>query len=200
MARRGLPIAGTLRFDFDAEQIGNLITELGMTERQAKYALSRALRRTAGTLRRMSERGLKSKLDVRKTTYLRRRLKFSRFSRASFEGARLWFGANDMPVSALRGKVKETSGGASFSGKAGQHTFDDGFVAKSRRKWTGGRRTILVRKGKKRLPIREAELPVKDEMDVFIEDEVFDQVNEIFWKHFERDMLARAQFGVGQRG
>lgn len=189
-----------LHFDIDAKQIGNLITELGLTEKQAKFALGRAFRRTATTLRVMSERGLKSELDVRKLAYLRRRLRFSQFSRQNFEGARLWYGANDIPVSALKGRIKETAGGASFSGKAGSHSFDGGFVGKSKRGWTKNARTIFTRKGKGRLPIAEAALPVKDRMDVFIEDEIFDQINEIFWNHFERDMLARAKYGVGQRG
>lgn len=189
-----------LHFDIDAKQIGNLITELGLTEKQAKFALGRALRRTATTLRVKSERGLKSELDVRKLAYLRRRLRVSKFNRANFEGARLWYGTNDMPVSALRGRIKESGDGATFNGKAGSHSYPGGFVAKSRRGWTKNARTIFERKGKKRLPIAEAQLPVQDRMNIFIEDEVFDQMNEIFWKHFERDMLARAKYGVGQRG
>jgi len=184
-----------LHFDFDAQQIAALTRELGLTERQAKYALGRALKRTATTLRMMSERGLKSELDTKKLAYLRRRLRFSRFSKASFEGARLWYGTNDMPVSALRGKVSTTGSGAAFSGKAGSHAFKGGFVRKSRRGWG---RTIFVRKGRGRLPLAEAALPVKDRMDIFIEDEVFDQIDGIFWNHFERDMRSRAA-GFGQK-
>lgn len=188
-----------IHFDLDAKQIGKLITELGMTERQAKYALGRALRRTATTLRVKSERGLKSELDVKKLAYLRRRLRFTRFSRQSFEGARLWYGTNDMPVSALRGRIKQTQSGASFSGKAGSHNYAGGFVAKSKRGWTKNARTIFAREGKARLPIAEARLPVKDRMDIFIEDEIFADIDAIFWKHFERDMMARANYGVGKR-
>ena len=190
---------GALHFDLDDRQIGALITELGLTEKQAKFALGRALRRTATTLRVLSERGLKSELDVKKMAYLRRRLRFTRFSRQSFEGARLWYGANDMPVSALRGKVAEDATGATFSGKAGTHHFDGGFVGKGKRAWTKGTRTIFTRKGKGRLPIAEASMPVKDRMDIFIEDEIFDKINDIFWNHFQRDMLSRAR-GFGQRG
>lgn len=186
---------GANTFDFDDKQLRNLINEVGLTDRQARAALSRALRRTATTLRVMSERGLKSKLDVKKLAYLRRRLKFSRFSRGTFEGARLWFGANDVPVSALRGSVTKTASGAAFSGKAGSHEFKEGFVQKSHRGWG---KTIFVRKGKARLPIEEAALPVQDEMNVFIEDEVFDQINLIFWKYFERDVFARAR-GFGRQ-
>lgn len=196
MAGRSIPANGALHFDFDAQQIESLTLELGLTEKQAKFALSRALRRTAGTLRRMSERGLRSELGVKKLSYLRRRLKIAKFRGASFEGARLWYGANDMPVSALHGIIETDGKGASFTSKTGSENFAGGFVRKSRRGWG---RTIFIRKGRKRLPIAEAEMPVKDRMDTFIEDEIFDQVNEIFWKHFERDMEARAKFGVGRR-
>lgn len=184
-----------IHFDIDGSQIEALRAELGLTEKQAKFALGRALRRTSATLKRQSERGLKSKLDVKKLAYLRRRLRLSRLKNGNFEGARLWFGANDMPVSALRGRLRKTATGASFSGKAGNHEFVGGFIRKSRRGWG---RTILVRKGKARHPLREASAPVKDEMDIFIEDEVFAEWDAIFWNHFRRDMEGRAM-GFGNK-
>lgn len=183
-----------LHFDIDADQLRGLAEELGATEKQAKFALSRALRRTAATLRKMSERGLRSELDIKKLAYIRRRLKSIRFRGSSFEGTKLWYGLNDMPVSALRGKVAKDRTGASFFGKAGSKSFRNAFVAKSA---YGYGRTILMRKGAARLPLEEAEMPVKDRMDVFVEDEIFVQVEAIFWKHFERDMTARARYGVG---
>lgn len=186
-----------LRLEFDDKQIQDLIDELGLTERQARNAMTRALGRTTKTLRRMSELGIRSKLDVRKLAYLRQRLKSVRIGHSNFAGARLWYGLNDMPVSALRGKIKQAGDGASFTGRAGSHTFAGGFVRKSRH---GSRRTIFMRKGDKRLPLVEARVPVKDEMDAFLEGDVFSQALDIFWKHFERDMLARAKYGVGKGG
>ncbi len=183
-----------LRFEIDAQQVHALIAELGVTEKQAKFALGRALQRTAATLRRMSERGLKSALDIKKVAYLRKRLKSVRFRGGSFQGMKLWYGLNDMPVSALRGAVSKERDGARFAGKAGAKSFKGGFPAKSAR---GFGRTILMRQSKARLPLREAEMPVKDRMDVFVEDHIFVQAEEIFWKHFERDMTARSKFGVG---
>lgn len=184
-----------IHFDIDARQIEALRLELGLTNKQAKFALGRALRRTAATLKTRSERGLKSKLDVKKLAYLRRRLRMSRLQKQSFEGAQLWFGANDMPVSALRGRLTKAGKGASFTGKAGSHSFDGGFIRKSRRGWG---RTIFIRSGKARHPLREAAAPVKDQMDIFIEDEVFAEWDAIFWNHFRRDMQGRAM-GFGQR-
>ncbi len=184
-----------LHFDINTKQLLGLVEELGATEKQAKFALSRALGRTAATLRKMSERGLKSELDLKKLAYIRRRLKSIRFRGYSVEGMKLWYGLNDVPVSALRGKVsKGRDGGAGFSGKAGSKSFSNGFVAKST---FGFGRTILMRKGSSRLPLEEAKMPVKDRMDVFVEDEIFVKAEEIFWKHFERDITARARHGVG---
>ena len=188
-----------IHFDLDARQINNLITELGLTERQAKFALGRALRRTAATLRKRSERGLMTMLQMKKLAYLRRRLKFSRFSKGTFEGARLWYGANDVPISALKGTIEKDGKGASFSGAAGSFSYPGGFVGKSKRGWTKGGKTIFTRAGAARLPIREAQLPVKERMDIFVEDEIFPQIEDIFWNHFQRDMTARARYGVGNR-
>ena len=165
-----------LHFEIDAAQVNALIAELGVTEKQAKFALGRALQRTAATLRRLSERGLKSELDIKKVAYLRKRLKSVRFKGASFEGMKLWYGLNDMPVSALRGKMAKQRDGAQFSGKAGSKSFKGGFLAKSAR---GFGRTIFMREGKARVPLREAEMPVKDRMDIFVEDEVFVQANRL---------------------
>lgn len=186
-----------LRFEFDAKGLLDLVDELGATEMQAKFALSRALRRTAGALRRMSERGFKSELDLRKVAYIRKRLKTIRFGKASFEGAGLWYGLNDFPVSMYRGSVTDNKpNGATFSGKVGTHKFPNGFVAKGR---NGRGRSIFYREGKNRLPIKEASMPIKDKMDVFIEDEIFVKIDDLFWKFFEQDLNARVKYGVGAK-
>lgn len=184
-----------IKLDFDADQIEALIDELGLTEKQARFAMTRALSRTTTTLRRMSEIGMRSKLDVRKLAYLRRRLKAIRMDRSNYAGARLWYGLNDIPVSALRGRTKEVGDGATFSGKAGSQSFPGGFVTKSK---NGHGRTIFMRKGKARLPLTEARLPVKEGMDAYLQGDVFPKALDIFWQHFERDMRARAAHGVGK--
>lgn len=183
-----------LRFEFEPGQIEKLTAELQLTPRQAKAALNRALRRTAGTMRKRAERELKSELDIRKVAFLRRRLKEVRLTRKGFEGIKLWFGENDMAVSALRGRIKDSGAGAEFAGKVGRRTFKNGFV---RRGKYG--RTIFQREGSKRLPINEAKMPVQAQMDNIIEWDLFSDVLEVLWKNFERDMLARAKFLVGRQ-
>lgn len=179
----------------DGSQIERLALDLALTEKQVRYAMARAVARTTATLRRMSEKGLKSELDVRRMAYLRQRLKSVKVRGSVSEGARLWFGLNDMPVSALRGRVTSGARGATFAGKAGGMSFPDGFKRKAQR---GGGPTILMRRGRERLPVDEARIPVKDKMDAFIEGEIFAKVGEIFWENFERDALARSRHGVGR--
>lgn len=181
-----------IRLEIDGKQITALINELGLTERQAKAAMSRAVRRAAATLRRRAEKSLKSELDIRKMNYLRARLKSLRLQRTGFEGLRMWFGENDMPMSALRGRVTKTADGARFAGKAGTRDVEGGFISKAK-----FGRTIFKRVGAKRLPIEEQRVPVKEQMDALIEGELFAGVLELIWKNFERDMLARARHGVG---
>lgn len=181
-----------VRLEIDARQIATLIAELGLTERQAKAAMSRAVRRTAATLRRRAEKSLKSELDIRKMNYLRRRLKSLRLERTGFEGIKIWFGENAMPMSALRGSIRKTKDGARFSGKAGTQDVPGGFV--DRGKYG---RTIFKRRGSARLPIDEQDVPVKTQMDALIEGELFADTLNLLWTYFERDMLARARHGVG---
>ncbi|PZQ21170.1 MAG: hypothetical protein DI569_12970 [Sphingopyxis macrogoltabida] len=179
----------------DGREIEKLALDLALTEKQVRYAMTRALARTTSALRRMSERGLKSELDVRKVSYLRLRLKSVKVRGTRAEGVRLWYGMNDMPVSALRGRLSSNTKGATFVGKAGAVSFPNGFVRKAR---SGSGPAILFRRGRERLPVDEGRVPVKDQMDSFVEGEIFEQVAAIFWKHFERDALARAKHGVGK--
>ncbi len=184
-----------LYFDIDESQLNAVTAELGLTEKQIQFAFDRALKRTAATLRKLSEKGLKSELEIKKMSYLRRRLKTLKM-RKSGAGSeiKLWYGLNDMPVSTLKGSMSKTTSGAAFSGKAGSKDFKGGFIGNSKF-WKS--KTIFARKGKARLPLTEAELPVKDKMEVFVEDKIFTEVDAIFWKHFIRDVTARAKFGVG---
>lgn len=182
------------QLEFDGRQIEKLALDLGLTEKQVRYAMARALARTTATLRRISEKGLKSELDVRKVSYLRQRLKSVKLRGSTAEGAKLWYGMNDMPVSALRGRVSTNAKGATFSGKAGSMSFPGGFVRKAQ---SGAGPAILKRRGRERLPVDEARVPVKEQMDAFVEREIFEQAAKIFWQHFERDALARSRHGVG---
>lgn len=185
-------MAGYTVEDFGAEDIEALALELGLTERQVRAAYSRALRRTAVTLRTKAQRGLKSEFGVRKIRFLRKRLKYLGFRKLDAGGgtARLWFGLNDVPVSALTGSKRKTAQGAVFSGKAGSVAFKGGFIRDSQR---GFGRTIFMREGRARLPLKEAEVPIHERAEQFVEDQIFTDIIETFWHHFMSDMKARAR-------
>lgn len=187
-----------LIFDIDLTDLVNTGREVGASTKQIQFAISYAMRRTATTLRTMSARGLKSELELRTIALLRKRLKTLRlrnFMQAKAHtggGIQLWYGLNDMPASWFKGTPKKTADGAE---KRGQN-IAGGFIGKSKVK---GRRTIFKRVGEKRLPIAEQNLAIEDKAIVFIEDKIFDQVEEIFWKYFVRDVNARVSYRLGER-
>lgn len=184
---------GHLYFDIDFSQLIGVADELQASEKQIKFAISAALKRTATTLRTMAARGLKSELQLRTISLLRKRLKTLklRAARDSSEIS-LWYGLNDMPASWFKGRPKRTKTGAEMRGQQ----IAGGFVAKSSFK---GRQTIFKRKGKERLPIAEQNLEIEDSARVYIEDQIFDQTQEIFWRYFVRDLTARVKYSIGER-
>ena len=179
-----------LNFDIEWSELQAVAGELQASEKQFKAALSRACNRTAATLRRMSARGLKDELQLRTLSVLRKRLKSIKLKAKSKTGLVLWYGLNDLPVSSFKGRVRQTKEGADFRG----HQFKGAFVAKSGIK---GKRTVFKRSGSDRLPIAEQLMPIKDKADVFIEDEIFVQVEELFWNNFRRDLAARVKYNIG---
>lgn len=182
-----------LNFEIGWGQLEDVAQEIGATNKQVKFALSRALRRTEATLRRMSAKGLTRVLQLRTMGSMRKRLKSIKLRKTGLDGGDsvgLWYGLNSIPVSSFKGRPKKTQGGAEFRGKQ----YDGDFVAKSKIK---GKQTIFKRETAKPLPIAEQLHDIEDKAVVFIEDEVFDQVEEIFWQHFRRDLQARVKFKLG---
>lgn len=174
-----------LIFDIDLNGLQAVAAEIGASEKQYKASLSRACSRTAATLRKMSATGLKNELQLRTLGVLRKRLKTIRI-RGRADGVGLWYGLNDMPVSALKGRPRNTKTGA----KKNNVEFEGGFVGKTK----AGKATIFKRAGKARLPIREQTMGIKDRADVFIEDEIFTEVERIFWHHYEQDIRRRVKY------
>lgn len=182
-----------INFEIDWSGLNRIGTELGATDKQVQFALSRALRRTEATLRRMSTKGLTQILQLRAMGSMRRRLKSIKLRKTGLDAGDsvgLWYGLNALPVSSFKGRPQETEGGASFRGQA----YDGAFVAKSKIK---GKQTIFKRDTAKSLPIAEQLHEIEDKAVVFIEDEVFEQVEKIFWGHFRRDLQARVKFRIG---
>ena len=177
-----------IHFDIEWRDLKRIGAELGATERQIEFALTRALKRTASKLRTLSAKGLVDELQLRRLTAFRKRLKSIKLRYR--KGVMLLYGLNDMPVSWFKGTPQQTPDGATFRGKL----FPGTFVARSN---YARRKTIFKRKGKSRLHIEEQLMPIKDQADIFIEDRIFVRLEEIFWPEFERDLTARVRYGVG---
>lgn len=180
--------------NFDIEGIEAIQTALGATDRQVKSAMARAFDRTAATLRKMSNQGFKTELGLRSLAYIRKRLKTMRIKGTSFSGAKIWYGLNDMPLSYLQGNVRKQRRGspASKATKIGTFSFPHSFVHESASTKRG--RSLFHRVSRARFPIAEDTAPIKDKMDVYIEDEIFERVPEIFWHHFVPDLKARVKY------
>lgn len=180
-----------IHFDIDARGLREVADEIGATDKQVKFALGKALRRTEASLRKLSSKGLTKELQLRTAQALRNRLKSIKL-RSTGSGGEigLWYGLNPLPVSSFKGRPTEDPSGAFM----GEYFFKDGFVARSKFK---GRNTIFKRQGKQRLPIVEESITIQDPAVVFIEDEIFVQTETIFWNHFRRDLQARVKYQLG---
>lgn len=177
-----------LQFDIDVGKLRTVADDLGASEKQYRAAFSRACTRTAATLRKMSARGLRDELKLRTLGILRRRLKSIRI-KGKNGGVALWYGLNDIPVSSFKGTVRQDSGGA----WAQDFYHEGGFVGRSK---FGKKKTIFKRSGRGRLPIREQLQHVKDQADIYVEDEIFVEVERVFWRHFVRDLEARVKYDI----
>jgi hypothetical protein len=187
---------GGLSIDMDAEGIAAIARELGATESQVGKAASRALKRTAGTIRKRALKELRTELGLRNAKRLRERLKLSRI-RANRRGAgseiKVWFGANDIKVSAFKGSPRKVPGGASFRSQS----WPGGFVGKKAVGSDIGKKTVFRRKGEASHPLREQALAVSDQIETYVDDKIFPEIGEIFMKHFRANLRARAIHGVG---
>ena len=83
----------------------------------------------------------------------------------------MWFGLNDMRVSAFKGRAARTGAGASFAGQ----DFDGAFVGRNAK----GRQNVMRRVSKSRWPVKEERMSIEDKAQIYIEDEVFDEIEEI---------------------
>lgn len=185
-------------WELDVHELWKLQDELGATEKQFRSSLSRALRRTAATLRKEASKGLQDELQLRAAKYVRRRMRngiFKRPKRNQFGEVSVWFGFNDMPQRAFKGRRRKANGGAELVNRGiGRQYWKGAFVAKN----SQGKKTVFRRVGDKAYPIEAVTVPVHDRMQIYVEDEIFERVDEIFFHHFKQDLRARAQFGVGR--
>ncbi|EBS3741176.1 hypothetical protein DQY98_14195 [Salmonella enterica subsp. enterica serovar Saintpaul] len=206
--RRDLPV------DIDVDVIWRIADSIGATQKQFRAAYSRALRRTAATLRKKAMADLKDGLAPRSMDLVRRRLLSFRLDRGSqLDNFRLWFGLNAIKVKDLKGRIngrlrphhtrrdsntgrfikaRRQAENAGFSPKGNllsERSFENGEVSRSKR---NNRRTVVIRDPLTRRT-REAEMDIYEPMLNYIEDNAFAEAMEIFMHHFETDIRGRVK-------
>lgn len=192
-----------LSFDLDTGKsegrIDALAATLEVSHQDVQRSFSRAISRTAASLRVLASKGLRGELGLARVSALRRRLKSIKLKKIG-EGrysAGIWFGISDMGVGNFEGRVMKTPGGAEFVGKKVRKSYPGAFVGRSKYK---GRPTIFRRETKARTPLTEETVPVKDQMEIYIEDVIlYEQLERVFFHHFEQDLRARVKFQFKSR-
>ncbi|WP_241609005.1 hypothetical protein [Rosenbergiella australiborealis] len=201
--------------DIDTKALLNIAVAVGANHKQYRSAYSRALQRTAITLRKQAMSDIKTGLAPRSLTMVRQRLLSFRYSRgAMLEEAKLWFGLNAIKVKDLKGRIRgrirphhtlrdpntgrfttarrSSNTDVGFEPKGSlldNITFPNGEVARTRR---DNRRTIVIRDPQTRRT-KEAEIDIYASMLDYIEDNAFSGVMEIFMHHFQSDIKGRVK-------
>lgn len=201
--------------DIDTGALWKIAEAAGATHKQYRNAYSRALKRTAVTLRKQALADLKTGLAPRSLALVRKRLLSFRISRgAMLDEAKLWFGLNAIKVKDLKGRVRgrirphhdrrdpktgryiagrrKSTGEAGFDPKGSMlasQTFANGEVARSRRE---NRRTVVIRDPVTRRA-KEAEIDIYAPMLDYVEDNAFADVMAIFMHHFQSDIKCRVK-------
>lgn len=205
--KRDLPV------EIDLSALDELQKAVGATQKQMEMAYSRALRRTAVTLKKLAVREMKSGIAPRNVAMIRRRLLSFQQTRSgkSLDEIKLWFGLNAIKVKDLKGKIKgqrqrltrDPVTGRFISpqkqakkvlavfvpaGDIPAQSYDDGVVGQA----SDGRRTIIIWDPVSRRR-REAEVDIYATMLDRIEDNVFALAAEIFMHHFDVDIRGRVK-------
>lgn len=206
--RRDLPV------DIDIGAVWRIAESIGATQKQFRAAYSRALQRTATTLRKRAMIGVKEGIAPRSMAMVRKRLLAFRVQRGSqLDEFRLWFGLNAIKVKDLKGKVigrvrphhnrhdkktgryiaaRRKAKDAGFAPKGAllaTEMYTNGEVARSRR---DGRKTVVIRDPETRRT-HEAEVDIYEPMLNYIEDNAFADALDIFMHHFETDIRGRVK-------
>jgi hypothetical protein len=177
-----------LRHDIDGSALEALANEYAATPRQMEMAQGRAAKRTAATIRRLASTGLRTELGLRNATALRRRLKEFKVGRSG-KVLKVWIGANDLPISAFKGRLQKVPGGI----RLGSTTIHGAFFMR-----VGGKRRVYQRIDGQRDRISEVSMPVADRMMVYLEDEVFTDVGSIFMRHLVSEVRARTMLDAAR--
>lgn len=152
----------TLSIDLDGRGIQSLVDAFGATEAQMMAAMRSTYSKMARWLRTQSVRGLSDKLKIQQKI-LRSRIRTYRMQNGIRGGnveAKVWYGINDIAFARLN--PRETATGVKAMGGRSE---DGAFIAKMY-----GRRQVLKRIGKQRVPLRIVYAEIANEATTYIED------------------------------
>ena len=184
-----------LTFDIDLNELDVIRSQLNATREELHKAYGRALKRTSVTMQKLSRQLIRDEMRAKSIKAINERVQTFRIKRSKMEDElKLWFGLNDLTVSLLKGRLKRLGSkkhprGARFipSGSAlSPQQYDKGFIAKIRKT-----RSIYTRVGKGQYALEEGRVAVSDDLEVSIEDDIFEQLPEVFMHHFTVDLAGR---------
>lgn len=135
------------------EGVDAVVRQLSATPRQVDRALRITVNRMAGWLRRKAGREVSEELRVG-LDVLRYRMRTLRRGAGGDRSASLWFGLN--PIALTHMDPREVARGV----KAGPAYVKGGFIAKGQ---------AFKRRGKSRLPIERATMPIQEKADKALE-------------------------------
>lgn len=190
--------AQALQYDIDG--LEEIAEELGATEYQMKAAFSRAIKRTMGTMRKKVIAGTKDEIQARKLDSMRRRMRVFRLQKGAMDGIKLWFGVNDFRTSALKGKAKRLGTKKKPKGAAYFRVTGDVVTHKSAFILNRNGRKIFHRTTKQRDSLTELKAPINKGIEEKVEDEIFQDLQDVFMHHFITDLRGRLRMNLNRDG
>lgn len=199
-------------FYIDTGALKTVKAALGASESQMVAAFHKALKQTVSKLYKQSVALMLNEIGSKNRKVVQRRIRQStkRVSGNQPGTGKVWFGLNDMPVSTLKGSIKQPrklrrqrdekgrfitakgSRGATFTPKSphlSATSFMNSFGATVR-----GKRSIWIRQTNGH--VAEARMAVYNPMIASIESGYFDNASEMLMDYFTKDLRGRVAGNV----
>ncbi len=202
-------------FYVDFEDLDKIRDSVGATKSQMIAAFNRSLKRTAAKLQREAVALMIGETAVKGKGRVKKRVRsFTERAGGNRAGTgKIWFGLNDMPVSALKGRMKYPIGisiedrerdsrgrfmpengsrGGTFIPKSNNlhsTTFLNSFLGTVR-----GKKSIWIRSENGH--VHEAMLPIYNSMIPGIRGDIFSEAGKMLMTYYEQDLRGRVAGGV----
>ena len=171
--------------NIDSSELTEIAKQLSATPKQVGLSVRRAAKRTNTTVAKKARMLLLRKLNLRRATAIRRRIKKLRFVKSNIAG--FWIGTNPLPISDIKGQPTQASAGVQFQGELHRGAFIGRFRGT-------GRKRVLRRYTRSRLPIGEVGHPIHDESVDLLEQKILSDIPDIFLSHFKKDLTGRVRY------